>query len=327
MKKKLIGFVVLLLLAVGLGLGIRLLWRAHRATRKLPELRAVMKDEDEPRPIEPSLAIQVNEDKEAAVFAGTPVWFEIDAANQAAMNDVAGTQELAKKIARLQAAAAQGHARPEQLKQAMADYQKRTAPSTITLGDSSHRWTDAVEFVVRDDKGVEKPLSLALKLLGSPPQTVALDLVNTAQATFGVAAADIAPGTYSIAGCLAATGSWHGRTCSNAVKLTVEPRPNTLTADQHLALDKQKARYGLQAGDYDAVETYGRDLVKANPNSVPGHIYLGDAALGKGKNDVALQEYLTASAQYDKQYPDAEEQPVYLITRISQLIQKSTGTK
>jgi hypothetical protein len=325
--KKLIGFAVLLLLAGGVGVGIRLLWRGHPATGKLPELKAVMKDEDEPRPIEPSLAIQVNEVKEASIFAGTPVWFQVDASNQAAMNDAARTQELAARMAHLRAAAAQGHARPELLKQAMADYEKRTAPSTITLGDASHRWTDAVQFVVRDDKGGEKPLSLAVKLLGSPPETAALDVVNTAEAAFGVTAADLAPGTYSIAACLTATGSWHGRACSNAVKLTVEPRPDELTADQVLALDRQKARYGLEAGDYDAVEAYGRDLVKANPDSVTGHTYLGDAALGRNHTDVALEEYLTASAQYDQQYPNAQEQPIYLITRISQLIEKSSGTK
>ncbi len=325
--KKLIGVIVVLVLAAGLGVGIRLLWHAHRATGKLPELRAVMKDEDEPRPIEPSLAIQVNEDREAAIFAGTPVWFDLEAANEAAMNDVAGTQQLAQKIARLQAAAAQGHARPELLKQAMADYQKRTAPSTITLGDASHPWRDAVQFLVRDDKGGEKPFPLVLKLLGSQPETVALDTVNTAEASFGVAAADIAPGTYSIAACLGATGSWKGRACSDAVKLTVEARPGKLTADQQVALDRQKARYGLEAGDYDAVEAYGRDLVKANPKSVPGHIYLGDAALGKGKNDAALQEYLTASAQFDRQYPNAQEQPIYLITRISQLLEKPAGAR
>ena len=325
--KKLIGFVVLLLLAIGLGIGIRHLWRAHRATGKLPELRAVMKDEDEPRPIEPSLAIQVNEDKEATVSPGTPVWFQVDASNQAAMNNVAGTDVLAAKIARLQADAARGNGRPEQLKQAMADYQKRTAPSAITLGDASHPWTDGVEFVLRDDKGSEKPLPLALKLLGSQPQSAMLDTVNTAEAAFGVPAVDLAPGSYSIAACLGSTGSWHGRACSNAVKLTVQPRPDKLTTDQHLALDRQKARYGLEAGDYDAVEAYGRDLVKADPKSVSGHTYLGDAALGKGNTDAALQEYLTANAQYGKQHPDAQEQPVYLITRISQLIGKTAGTK
>jgi hypothetical protein len=325
--KKHIGFSLLLRLAVGAGIGTRVLWRAHRSVGKLPELKAVMKDEDEPRPVEPSLAIQVNEAREASVLAGTPVWFQVDVSNRAAMNDVARTRELAVRIARLHAATAQGRARPELLEQAMADQKKRTAPSTITLGDASHRGTDAVQFVVRDDKGGEKPLPLAVRLLGSPPGTATLDLVNTAQAAFGVVAADLAPGTYPVAACLAATGSWHGRACSDAVKLTVEPRPDALTEDQRLALDRQRARYGLEAGDYDAVEAYGRDLVKADPDSVPGHIYLGDAALGKNRDDVALEEYLTASAHYDQQYPDAQEQPVSLITRISQLIRKSSGTK
>jgi hypothetical protein len=325
--KKLIAFIVVLLLAAGLGLGIRHLWRASRATGKLPELRAVMKDEDEPRPIEPALALQVNEGKDATVFAGTPVWFELNAANEAAMNDVAGTRILATKIARMQSDAAQGHAHPEALQRSMTDYQKRTAPSTIALGDDSHPWTDAVQFVVRNDKGGEKPLSLTLKPLGDQSATVKLDTLYTAQANFGNASADIELGTYSIAACLDATGSWHGRTCSNAVKLTVQPRPGKLTPDQQLALDREKARYGLLAGDYDAIEVYGRELVKANPKSVPGHIYLGDAALGKGKNDAALQEYLTASAQYGKQYPNAQEQPIYLITRINQLLEKMLGTK
>jgi hypothetical protein len=321
--KKLIGIVVVLLLAAGLGLGIWLRWRASRATGKLPELRAVMKDEDEPRPIEPSLALQVNEGEEATVFPGTPVWFQLHAANEAAMNDVAGTRLLAAKIARMQSDAAQGHARPEALRRALTDYQKRTAPSTITLGDASHPWTDSVQFLVRDDKGGEKPLSLALKPLGGQSATVKLDTLYTAQANFGSASADIAPGTYSIAACLGATGSWSGRACSDAVKLTVEPRPAKLTPDQQLALDRQSALYGLEAGDYDAIERYGRELVKADKNSGPGHLYLGEAALGKGKNDVALQEFLTARMLYDRQNPNAEEQPVYLDTRINQLLEKA----
>jgi hypothetical protein len=325
--KKLIAFIVVLLLAAGLGLGIWLWWRASRATGKLPELRAVMKDEDEPRPLEPSLALQVNEGQEATVFAGTPVWFELHAANQAAMNDVAGTRVLAAKIERLQSDAAQGQARPEELQRAMVDFQKRTAPSTITLGDASHPWTDAVQFLVRDDKGGEKPLSLALKPLGEQSATVALDTRYTAQANFGNASAGIAPGTYSIAACLGATGSWHGRACSDAVKLTVEPRPGKLTPDQQLALDRQKARYGLLAGDYDAIERYGRELVKADKNSGPGHIYLGEAALGREKPDVALQEFLTARVLYDRKNPNAHEQPMYLVRRINQLLEKTLGPK
>ncbi|SPE17562.1 hypothetical protein SBA5_1030008 [Candidatus Sulfotelmatomonas gaucii] len=325
--RKLIAFIVELLLAAGLGLGIWHWWRASRATGKLPELRAVMKDEDEPRPIEPTLALQVNEDEEATVFPGTPVWFQLSAANEAAMNDVAGTRMLAAKIERLKSDVAQGHAPPESLQRAMADYQKRTAPSTITLGDASHPWTEAVQFVVRDDQGGEKPLPFALKLLGDQSATVKLDTVYTAQTNFGNRSVDIAPGTYSIAACLGATGSWRGRACSDAVKLTVELRPGKLTPDQQLALDRQKARYGLLAGDYDAIESYGRELVKADKNSGPGHIYLGEAGLGKVKNDVALQEFVTARMLYNRQNPNVGEQPMYLITRINQLLEKMLGTK
>ena len=136
------------------------------------------------------------------------MWFQVDAANEAAMNDVAGTRVLAAKIERLKSDAAQGHARPEALQRALADYQKRTAPSTIALGDDSHPWTDAVQFVVRNDKGGEKPLSLTLKPLGDQSATVKLDTLYTAQANFGNASADIELGTYSIAACLDATGSW-----------------------------------------------------------------------------------------------------------------------
>ena len=71
-----------------------------------------------------------------------------------------------------------------------------------------------------------------------------------------------------------------------------------------------RARYGLLAGDYNAIEIYGRELVKTDPKSGPGHIYLGEAALGKDQFDNALREFVTARALYKRQNPDAVEQPV-----------------
>ncbi len=318
--KRIIGLVLVLLLAAGLGVGIWRWWRLSHATGKLPELRAAMMDEDEPRPIEPSLSLQVNEGDEATVFADTPVWFQLDAANINAMNDVAGTRVLAAKIEHLKAEAARGNPRPAALNLALADYQKRTAPAAITLGDASHGWTDAVQFLVRDADGSEKALPLALQPVGDRSSIVVLDTVKTAQANFGNASAGIAPGTYAVVACLGATGAWQGRVCSGAVKLTVEPQPGKLTPDQQLVLDRQRARYGLLAGDYNAIEFYGRELVKADPKSGPGHIYLGEAALGKDQFDFALREFVTARALYKRQNPDAVEQPVYLNLRISQLL-------
>ncbi|MGA2169379.1 MAG: hypothetical protein ABSG62_14310 [Terracidiphilus sp.] len=168
----------------------------------------------------------------------------------------------------------------------------------------------------------EKQLPLALQPIGDRTSIVVFDTVKTAQANFGVAPAGIAPGTYSIVACLGATGSWQGRVCSGAVKLTVEAQPGKLTSEQRLTLDRQKARYGLLAGDYNAIESYGRELVKADPKSGPGHICLGEAALGKDKTDVALREFVTARALYKRQQPDAGEQPVYLNLRINQLLKE-----
>ena len=320
--KKLIAIIVALLLVAGLGVGIWRWWRLSRTAGKLPELRAVMMDEDEPRPIEPSLSLQVNEEHEAAVFADTPVWFQLGAANTNAMNDVAGTRVLAVKIEHLKQEAAQGTANSAALQRALAHYQKRTASTSITLGDASHRWTDAVQFLLRDPAGSEKPLPLALKQIGYQSNIAQLDTVMTVQAAFGIASADMTLGTYSIVACLGATGSWQGRVCSGAVKLTVEPQPGKLTPDQELVLDRQRARYGLLAGDYNAIEVYGRELVKADPRSGPGHLYLGEAALGKNKTDLALREFVTARALYKRQNPDAVEQPVYLNLRIGELLKE-----
>ena len=163
-------------------------------------------------------------------------------------------------------------------------------------------------------------MPLALNPIGHQRNIVELDTVRTVQANFGIASAGIAPGTYSIAACLGATGSWQGKACSGAVKLTVEPQPGKLPPDRQLALDRQRARYGLLSGDYAAIENYGRELVKADPKSGTGHIYLGEAALGKDQTDLALREFVTARALYQRQYPDADEQPVYLNLRINRLL-------
>ena len=107
-----------------------------------------------------------------------------------------------------------------------------------------------------------------------------------------------------------------------AVPEHIISKPGKLTPDQQLVLDRQRARYGLLADDYNAIEVYGRELVKADPRSGPGHLYLGEAALGKNKTDLALREFVTARALYKRQNPDAVEQPVYLNLRIGELLKE-----
>lgn len=52
-----------------------------------------------------------------------------------------------------------------------------------------------------------------------------------------------------------------------------------------------------------------------------------NAAIGKEKTDVALQEFLTARILYNRRDPNAGKQPVYLIGRINRLLEKTLGTK
>jgi hypothetical protein len=298
-------------------------WRGRRrAPASMPALRAMMRDEDAPRPIEPSLALEVNEDAEAAVFPGTPVWLTVNANNAAAINEIAAAGVLAAKLARMTEDVAQGKVSPQELQRLRAVYEQRRAPAAIRLGDATHPWTAAVQFQVRDEKGGEQPLGFEVKPLGNPSSAVELDAVNRTEVNFGTASANVSPGTYSIVACLGATGSWQGRVCSEAVKLTLLTRPEQLTPEQQQALARQSARFGLLVGDYQAVENYGRRLVGADPSSIPGHIYLGEAKFGQQKWSEALEEFTTARAEFNRQNPKALERPQLLNARINQLLEK-----
>ena len=241
----------------------------------------MMRDDDARRPIEPSLALEVNEDAEAAVFPGTPVWFAVNAEKAAATNEIAAARVLAAKLARLTEDVAQGKGLPQELQRLRAVYEQRRAPAAIRLGDATHPWTAAVQFQVRDEKGGEQPLGFEVKPLGNPSSAVELDAVKRTEVNFGTASANVLPGTYSMAACPAATGSWQGQVCSDAVKLTVLARPEQLTPEQQQALARQSARFGPLVGGYQAVENYGRRLVGADRSSIPGYIYLGEAKFGQ----------------------------------------------
>jgi hypothetical protein len=320
-----LAFVAVSVLVLGLVVwaGVRYLWpglSSQTAAGRRPSLRAVMKDEDAPRPLVPSLALQVNEAREATVFAGTPVWFHVNVVNAAAMNDAAGTRVLGAKIERLKARP--GTVPPAELQRLEEAQRRRTTRAPIRLGDDEKPWTAAVQLLSRDGKGGEAPLGMTLEPLGSEPGSVELDGTNAARSELGTTSAGIAPGTYSIVACLAATGSWRGRSCSGPVKLTVSAMPGALSPAEQLALDRQRARFALRTGDSVAVERYGRKLVEAHPASLPGHVYIGEALFVQGRWEEALQEFLTARAEFDRQQPHAVDRPQYLNARINQLLDR-----
>jgi hypothetical protein len=317
--KKVLVVMFVLLVVVG-AVVAAWVYRRHRVRGPLHEMRAYMRDEDAPRRIEPSLALRVNEAREASIFVGTPVWFSVGVDNAAAINEVAAAGALSDRLGRLTEDAAKGIVSPQELDRVKAAYERRRAPAKINLGDAARPWTTAVQFFVPDRKGGEKPFSLGLKPLGDVALAVQLDAVTSAQASFGTASATVLPGTYSIVACLGATGSWQGRVCSDAVKLTVLARAEQLSAEQQLALDQQGARFAMLAGDHQPLEKYGRELVAADSRSIEGHFYLGEAKFRQSNWSEALEEFTTARAEFRRQHPHDQSQ--FMNARINQLLEK-----
>jgi hypothetical protein len=277
----------------------------------------MMFDEDAPREIVPSVSLQVNEEMAATVPAGTPLWFTVGVNNAAAINELSAAQALATRLEHIAKDA------PDR-RRLQADYDRRSRPATIALGDAAHPWTAAVQLLVRDAQGVERPLSIPAPRLGDPAGVVALDAYSSARANFGVPEVDAAPGVYSVVACLGRTGSWNGRACSDPVQLTVQERPARLARDRQTILDRQSGRFAMLAGDAPRLEQAGSRLIAADAD---GHIYVGEARYRQGRWEDALSEFTTARVCLHRSHPGAGEPPRFLDLRINQLLHRPADGK
>jgi hypothetical protein len=136
----------------------------------------MMIDEDAPRTIEPSTSLAVNEDSKATVSIGQPLWFTVRVNNAAASNELASAAAIAQRLKLMPADA------PAR-KQLQQDYDQRSAPAKITLGDAAHPWTEAVQLLVRDAQGAEHPLNFPAPPVGKPTPVVSLDAFGSEQAS------------------------------------------------------------------------------------------------------------------------------------------------
>jgi hypothetical protein len=272
----------------------------------LPPLRAMMRDESAPRPIEPSVGLQVNEGAEATVFAGTPLWFTVGVTNLGKINDASAARARSKMLAA-------GKQLPD--------------PGNIMLGDTGRPWPTAVEFVCPDGHGGQQKLASAMPLLGPAPQAIELDAVRSAEASFGTVSATLSPGTYMIQACLGPTGSWKGKECSGPAKLTIMQRPQQLTPVQEMEIARHMGRYGLRAGDPQALETAGRRMLAADAGSIPGHMFAGEAKYRQGQWTDALRQFTAARAQFEHRHPNSLERPQALNARIAQVLEKLAAAR
>jgi hypothetical protein len=317
MKKPI--FAIALVSLVAAGLGVWYLYRHWHSPRRTHfELKATMRDEDAPRPIVPSVGLQVNDAHAVTAGAGTPVWFTVGVNNAAAYNEISAAGEIADRLKRM-SANAPGRA------QLQADYRARLAPARIVLGDAAHPWAGAVQLLLAG--AANTTLSFAPPLVGQSAPTVELDAHASVRVVFGAAALDAPPGDYAVVACLGATGTWQGRACSEPVKLTITPAPAHLALPDRVALAERGGRFALLAEDAKGLEENGRQLVAADPSSVMGHLYLGEAGFERGQFALALTEFGAARAAFRRRHPNAYEPPVFLNVRINQILNRPDGGK
>lgn len=249
------------------------------------ELRAMMRDENAPRKMEPSVVIQVNDAGPVEAPAGTPVWVSVNITNSAAANEVAAGR-----------AGVDG-----------------TPPGALTLGDARKQWSDAVEIRVRGANGA--PVAgWPWKRLDKPGPTLKIDAESGGTVTFGIAALEAAPGEYNISACLGQTGEWKGSACSEAAVLKVSERGEIAP--------ERGARFAFLTGDAAGLENYGRKLLAADRNSPAGLVYVAEASFQRGEWAEALRRYSAARSAYFRQKGPNAEAPIFTLRRISQIREK-----
>ena len=313
--------IFLLVAAIALSAAFWLLRRHRRkAIGQGVELQAMMIDEDAPRTIEPSISLAVNEDSKATVSIGQPLWFTVRVNNAAASNELASAAAIAQRLKLMPANA------PAR-KQLQQDYDRRSAPAAITLGDSAHPWIGAVQLLSGSSPGQAQPLAFEAPLVENPGATATLRADGSTEAIFGVSATKAPVGAYTLIACLGATGNWQGRVCSSPASLTVVAAKAPTTKADVVALEEQRARFAFLAHDPAAMEASGRALVAADRGSPSGHMYLGEASFERNNLQQALNEFLIARAVYQNRNPDQIEQPVFLNARIHQSMDAPNGAK
>jgi hypothetical protein len=296
MKKLIVLLLVILVLA-----GMWYAWHGRRNVEPLPRLRSMMLDEGAPRPLNPSVALQINDAQEAAIFTETPLWLTVGINNPAAVNEASAAQARSKK-------------EPAQA--------QNKQPRIITIGDATRPWNTAIELIIPDGYGGVLKLQTLMPSPGSSSPTIELNSMTSAEAVYGTVSAHLAPGDYTITAWLGETGSWKGRVSSNTVKLKVVSRPTAFSPEQELEIARQTGRFGLLAEDPQSLETSGSRMLAADENSIQGHIYVGEAMYLQGKLEEALEQFTMARSEFTRQHPNAYERPKALNARISQILEK-----
>lgn len=220
----------------------------------------------------------------------------------------------------------------------------KTAPR-FTIGSSENPWHKHLRLEAINNK---KPLPLTWSLLGEPrtvyPRfdtsgnllTVELyrggeavfdQMRNLYTAEFGLApeeTAKLPPGRYSVQAVLE-VHSWLpwrriDRLVSNAVAVTTQKQAYKAGAEElEWSRLEKSAIFYLRAKRFEEAHRLAVQLLRQQPESIDGHILLGDAFNGLRRDQEALDIYRKALLLITIQGERTPEPPEYLYARIHEV--------
>lgn len=146
------------------------------------------------------------------------------------------------------------------------------------------------------------------------PTAATLDQTRSAWVTFVVApdeTASTAKDTYQVRASFEdrSPGQGPGQIVSNPVVITIVEGPRAPSAQDQKKQYLAAISYHLALKDYDRAIGAAQHVLVLSPQSIDGHILLGQAQEAKGDFRAALEAYESALEEFDRRYPDADHQP------------------
>ena len=199
-------------------------------------------------------------------------------------------------------------------------------PSPLLIDSGTAPWNDAVRIEIRDTNDQVQVWSLVLFNITS--NTLTLDGNGAGQLIYYLTpekTAQLALGSYSIKAVLNTTNStnpqaWKGIEGSVPVELTLRDEPPILTPNQREIRQQLMASYHLFRDDVSQANAAIDALLVSKPDSIPGLSFKSYLLQLEERNFEAERLLSSAIKIVLDSFPDAQEPPVALIHRQTELM-------
>ena len=241
-----------------------------------------------PSPV-PVLALSANNSRDAELFQGWPIMFEVSLMHP--------------------------------------DYLRADVPAQpLIIGADGSPWSRAVTVEVMDAEG--KAQSWPLQVAGAPDGAITLDNEATGTVYLWLDPAESArlkEGVYAVTASLdtaSLPGGWKGTAESIPAILTVSKAPTKLSPEQESMRAQMLAGQAIVRGDRAGAMSHLDKLLAAQPGNIGALEFKGDLLAEEGKTSEALDAYNKAIKTFYEQNEHPDEAPAVLAQKQHAMMDK-----